>query len=78
MGHGLLSRLVGRPTECFTGRKLPTLEEVMSVFLYQKNVLKFQHKHSISLTIIKLQENWTDAGIPTCVEVYAQKNFQIY
>lgn len=68
-----LSRLVGGPTNSFSGRKLPTVVEVMSVFLYQKKVLKFQHQHSINLTITKVQEKWTEAGIPTCGEAYAQK-----
>ncbi|KAL3283815.1 hypothetical protein HHI36_017986 [Cryptolaemus montrouzieri] len=69
-----LSRVVGyNPIEEFVGRKLPSVQEAMSVYLYQKQNLKLQRRECLMITIDKVQEKWSQAGIPTCGKDYAIK-----
>lgn len=67
-----LSRVVGdEPIEDFVGRKLPSVEEVMSVYLYHKKKINVQRKESLSITIDKVRDKWSQAGIPMCGKDYA-------
>lgn len=69
-----LKRIVGyNQIEDFSGLKLPSVIEVISVFLYHKQDLKLQQKESLSITIDKLKKKWSQAGIPTCGKEYAAK-----
>ncbi|KAK0177260.1 hypothetical protein PV328_001332 [Microctonus aethiopoides] len=72
----MLISITGGPTENFEGRKLPSMKEVMSVFLYQKTILKLDHKQSLRNTIDKVEEKWSQAGIPTCGKTYALRKFK--
>ncbi|KAK0072222.1 hypothetical protein PV326_000294, partial [Microctonus aethiopoides] len=71
-----LISITGDPIEDFDGRKLPSIKEVMSVFLYQKMVLKLDYKQSPRNTIDKVNEKWCQAGIPTCGKKYASNKFE--
>ena len=67
-----LSRVVGdNLIEDFVGRKLPSVQEVMSVFLYHKTNLKLQRRECLSVTIDKVREKWSQVGIPTCGKDHA-------
>lgn len=67
-----LSSVVGdNPIEDFVGRKLPSVLEAMSVYLYHETNLMLQRKESLAITIDKVREKWLQAGIPTCGKDYA-------
>lgn len=68
--------VIGDPIENFVGRKLPTIKEVIAVFFYQKNILGLDYRKSIQITIDKLDQKWSEAGIPTCGKKYAFKKFE--
>lgn len=71
-----LMRIIGNPIEDFVGRKLPSITEVLSVFLHQHTVLKVQYKRCLIITISKVEEKWSQAGIPTCGKKYAVKKLR--
>lgn len=69
-----LSGVIGNNViENFDGRKLPSVQEVMSVYLYHKKNLKAQRRECLLITINKVKEKWSQAGIPTCGTEYAIK-----
>lgn len=59
--------------EDFDGRRLPSIQEVMSVYLYHKKNLRAQRRECLLITINKVKEKWSQAGITTCGTEYAIK-----
>lgn len=56
--------LIGYEEEKLVGCKLPTIRQVLGVFLYQYNTLKFPVRKSSSETIKEVQAFWKKAQIP--------------
>lgn len=65
--------MIGELKENFDGLKLPTAQEVMSVFFYNHKVLSLTIKKSAKNTRDLVKKKWFQAKIPTCGPDYVVK-----